>query len=211
MKPITTALAAAALAASFIAPAAAQGVSYSLGVFTANTDDVRGDDFRPSLELGAGYDFGNGLYVGSGYSTGKLVDTQTGSYGELSVNAGFGQELSSGISYDINVARYVYARATEANYNELSLTAGYGPLSATWYKSFNDNGFVSETAGIDWTLSHSFTDKIGAYVTVFKTYGESSLGYELGASYDFGNNLVASVAYDEDTAPKFVFGLTKGF
>lgn len=209
MKRLKLALVAAATAA-VMAPAAAQGLSYSVGVFSANTDDVRGDSFRPSVELGAGYDFGNGFYLGTDYTTGRFF-SQTSSYGELSAEAGFGQELSSGVSYDINVSRSVYPKSGADNETELGLTLGYGPLSATWYKGFDSSGFVSGTAGIDWTLSHSFTEQIGAYVMVKKTYGESSLGYELGASYDLGNNLSASVSYDKDSAPKFVFGLTKGF
>jgi hypothetical protein len=88
---------------------------------------------------------------------------------------------------------------------------GYGPVSAALYKTFDADGFVTGTDYVDLTYSYSFTEKIGSYVTVTKSRDVSSLGVELGASYDLGNNLSASATYEKDATPKFVLGLTKSF
>lgn len=208
MKSLKLALIAAA-ATAVLAPAQAQGLSYSVGVFTADTSDTRGDDFRPSLELGAAYDFGNGFYTSAGYTTGQY-EGQSKDRGEMAVGVGFGKELANGLYYDVNVTRYVYPKSGE-NYNELGLTLGYGPVSAALYKTFDTDGFVTGTDYLDLTYSYSFTEKIGSYVTVTKSRDVSSLGVELGASYDLGNNLSASATYEKDVTPKFVLGLTKSF
>jgi hypothetical protein len=209
MKSLKLALVAAA-AAAVMAPASAEGLSYSAGIFTANSSDVRADDFRPSVELGVNYGLASGFYAGAGYVTGKY-ENQTKAQGELSFNAGFGQELSNGVSYDINVARYIYTSSTAGNYNEMTLTVGYGPVSAAYYKSFKSDGGFYGDYGLDLTYTHGFTDKIEGYFTVTKSEGVSSLGYELGASYDLGDNLSASALYEKGAKPKFILGLTKGF
>lgn len=209
MKSLNLSLLATALAVVMV-PAAAEGLSYSAGIFTANSSDVREDDFRPSLELGVSYGLANGFYAGVGYVTGKY-ENQTKANGELSLNAGFGQELSNGVSYDINVARYIYTSSTAGNYNEMTLGVGYGPVSAAYYKSFKSDGGFYGVYGLDVTYTHGFTDQIEGYFTVTKTEGDSSLGYELGASYDLGDNLSASALYEKGAKPKFIMGLTKGF
>jgi hypothetical protein len=209
MKSLKLALVAAA-AAAVLAPAQAQGLSYSVGVFSANTSDKREDDVRPSLELGAVYDFGNGFYAGADYTTGKFYN-QTKARGELTLSVGYGQELSSGIFYDVNATRYVYPKSGSDNLNELGLTLGYGPVSATYYKEFNTDGFVSDSEYLELTYSYAINEKVSSYAMVTKTKGESVLGFELGASYDLGNNLSASATYEKGETPKFVLGLTKSF
>ena len=203
----------AVAAATLLSPAMAQGVSYNLGVTTANTDDVRGDDFRPSLNLGAEYDFGNGFYAGTGFTTGKYAEDAK-SRGELTLSVGYGQELASGLFYDINATRYIYSKAG-GNVNELGLTVGYGPVSATYYKAFESSKFVSKSDYLDLAYTYSFTEKLDATLTVTKGRAEdeswsSSLDYELAASYDLGNNLSATAAINK-YKPKFVLGLNKSF
>lgn len=212
MKSIKLAFVAAA-AVTLLSPAMAQGVSYNLGVTTTNTNDVRGDNFRPPLNLGADYDFGNGFYAGTGFTTGKYAEGAK-SRGELTLSVGYGQELASGLFYDINATRYVYSKAG-GNVNELGLTVGYGPVSATYYKAFESSKFVSKSDYLDLAYIYSFTDKLDATLTVTKGRAEdeswsSSLDYELAASYDLGNNLSATAAVNK-YKPKFVLGLNKSF
>ena len=212
MKSFKFALVAVATAA-VMAPAHAQGLTYSVGIFSANTDDKRKDDVRPSLVLGANYDFGNGFYAGAAYTTGKFGG-QTKARGELALSVGYGQELSSGIFYDLNATRYVYPKSGSENYNELGLTLGYGPVSATYYKAFNTDGFVSDSVSppyLDVTYSFDINEKVSSYVTLTKTKDDSNLGFELGASYDLGNSLSASATYEKGATPKVVLGLTKSF
>jgi len=209
----TLKLAIVAAAAAVMMPAQAEGLSYSVGASTANTDDVRGDDFRPSLNLGADYDFGNGFYAGTGFTSGKYAEDAK-SRGELTLSVGYGQELASGLFYDINATRYIYSKAG-GNLNELGLTVGYGPVSATYYKAFDSSKFVSKSDYLDVAYTYSFTDKLDATLTVTKGRAEdeswsSSLDYELAASYDLGNNLSATASINK-YKPKFVLGLTKSF
>jgi len=209
MKSLKMALVAAATAA-VLAPAQAEGLSYSVGIFSANTSDSRGDDIRPSLELGASYELGNGFYAGAGYTTGKFGD-QNKARGELVFDAGYGQELSSGISYDVNVSRTQYPTSGSDNYNELALTVGYGPFAVTYGKWFSSSSFDKESAYFDFAYSYALTEKVDSYVILTKSYKESSLGAEVGVSYDLGDNLSASAVYEKGATPKFVLGLTKSF
>ena len=212
MKSIKLAIVAAA-AATLLSPAMAQGVSYNLGITSTNTDDVRLDDFRPSLSVGADYDFGNGFYAGTGFTTGKYAEDAK-SRGELTFSVGYGQELASGLFYDVNATRYIYSKAG-GNGNELGLTLGYGPVSATYYKAFDSSKFVTKSDYLDVAYTYSFTDKLDTTLTVTKGRAEdeswsSSLGYELAFSYDLGGDMTATAAINKDK-PKFVLGLSKSF
>lgn len=178
-------------------------------MFTANTSDTRADDIRPSLALTAGYDFGNNFYTGVDYTTGRFGG-QSKAQGELVVNAGYGQELPSGVSYDLNVSRSAYPRSGSDNYNELGLTLGYGAFAATYAKAFDSDGFVKDTAYLDLTLTYALTGQVETYITATKS-DDASLGIELGASYDLGSGLSASATYEKGATPKMVLGLSKSF
>jgi uncharacterized protein (TIGR02001 family) len=207
MKTLKLALVAAA-AAVVMVPAQAQGLSYNVGVFTSNTDFEEAKDFKPSVSLGADYDFGNGFYAGAGYSTGKFKD-QTKSRGELTLTAGYGNELANGISYDLSVSRYIYASNGASNGNDATLAVGYGPVTVAYTKAFTGSSFDSGY-DLDVTYSLAINEKLGADFTVTKTSNTSSLDYELAFGYDLGNNLTATAAINKDK-PKLVLGLSKSF
>ena len=212
MQSIKLALVAAA-AATLLSPAMAQGVSYNLGVTTANTDDVRGDDFRPSLNLGADYDFGNGAYTGAAFTTGKYAEGAK-ERGEIVLSAGYGQELSNGFFYDLNASRYIRSK-TDTNYNEMGLTVGYGPVAFAYYKGFDTDGFISKSDSYEVMYIYGLTDALEAGLTVTKVRDDdknwsSSLDYELAFSYDLGDNMTATAAINK-AKPKFVLGLSKSF
>jgi len=215
MKTLKLALVAAASAAVMV-PAQAEGISYSVGVFTSNTDVAEAKDFKPSLSLGADYDFGNGFYAGAAYNTGKYYE-QSKSRGEITLSLGYGNELSNGVFYDINATRYMYPKDGASNANELGLTVGYGPVAVTYYKGFDADGFVSKTDYIDLGYTYSLNDKLSTTLTVTKYRSDdeakswsSSLDYELAASYDLGNNLSLTGAINK-VKPKLVVGLVKTF
>jgi hypothetical protein len=67
-------------------------LSYSVGVFSSNRDYLKNDDVRPSLLLGAAYDFGNGFSAGVDYTTGKFAfnenDFPSKARGEFVIDAG---------------------------------------------------------------------------------------------------------------------------
>lgn len=206
MKSLKLALVAAATAA-VLAPAQAQGLTYSVGIFTSNSDYAEAEDFKPALKLGADYDFGNGLYAGAAYSTGKFKG-QTKARGELTLTVGYGNELANGISYDLSASRYVYPNSVEANYNDATLSVGYGPVSVAYTKAFTSSGFTGGHS-IDYTFEHAFNDKLSAGVT-FTTEKDQPDTYEIFGAYDLGNNLSLSGSINKDK-PKLVVGITKSF
>ena len=204
MKSFKFALLAVATAA-VMAPAHAQGLTYSVGVFSANTDDTRKDDVRPSVVLGANYDFGNGFYAVADYTTGKF-EGQAKARGELALSVGYGNELANGIYYDVAATRTMYK--TSGDGNELGLTLGYGPVSVTYTKAFTTSGFTG-THTLDYTLQHNLTEAFSAGVTLTTTKGEADT-YEIFGAYDLGNNLSLSASIFKDK-PKLVVGITKSF
>jgi uncharacterized protein (TIGR02001 family) len=159
MKSLKSLLLAAATSVVF-SPALAEGggLTFNVGVISSYADDGRdAEGVRPALQFGVDYDFGNGFYVGNFNTTGK-----------------FGDELKANLEVNLYGG---YA-------NELNLTMGYGPVSATYSRYFDDHCFYDpQTLGV--TVSHSFTDKLGLSLTVEKTQATSALDYELAASCDF--------------------------
>jgi uncharacterized protein (TIGR02001 family) len=207
MKSLKLALVAAA-AAAVLAPAQAEGLSYSLGVTTTNVDDVRLDDFRPAFNASVNYELGNGFYTGAGFTTGKYVE-EAKAHGELTMTVGYANELANGISYDLSVSRYIYASNGASNGNDATLAVGYGPVTVAYTKAFTGSSFDSGY-DLDMTYSLAINEKLGADFTVTKTSNTSSLDYELAFGYDLGNNLTASAAINKDK-PKLVLGLSKSF
>lgn len=93
-------LAIAAASAAVIAPAQAQGLSFNIGavsLYKSNgiDQDTRQEDnrkaFRPAIQGGVDYDFGNGFYVGNWNSTGKFGDANI----EIDLYAGYAGQLTT--------------------------------------------------------------------------------------------------------------------
>lgn len=206
MKTLKFAFVTAVMMAALV-PAQAEGLSYSVGVFSSNTDDIRSaNTTRPSLALGAGYDMGNGLGLSAGYVTGQY-EGQTKANGEVTLALSFEKELSNGVMYDLTASRYMYSGGGGAS-NDLALTVGYGQASLTYTKDFNESGFINPHK-LDFTLSHNLTDQISAGVTLTSQKGSADT-YEIFAGYDLGNNLELSASIYKDK-PRFVLGVTKSF
>jgi len=207
MKTLKLALVAAAAAAVMV-PAHAEGLTYSLGVNSTNVDDVRLDDFRPSLNAGVSYELANGFYTGAGFTTGKYVEDAK-ARGEITMTVGYANELANGISYDLSATRYVYAKTGGENGNDATLAVGYGPVTVAYTKAFTDSKFVGNY-DLDITYSLAINDKLGADFTVTKTGKTSGLDFELAFGYDLGNNMTATAAINK-AEPKLVLGLSKSF
>jgi uncharacterized protein (TIGR02001 family) len=205
MKTFKTALVASAVAA-FAIPAQAQGLSYSVGLFTSNSDYEVKEDFKPSLNLGVEYDFGNGFYTGIGFVSGQFED-QTKASGEYTFTLGYANELANGLTYDLSASRYEYPNGPKSN--DATLALGYGPLTVAFTRGFTSSQFVGNHK-IDFTYSHSFTGNLSTDFIITKTQNESDLGYEIAVSYDLGENLMATASINKDT-PKLILGLTKSF
>lgn len=222
MKTLKIALVAAA-AAAVLAPAQAEGLSFNVGVLSANTSDSRferSEDheffskkaIRPALTFGADYDFGNGFYVGTANTTGKYVREDYSSLKsavETELYVGYANELSYGLRYDVSATRTIVSGLGVMNGNEATVAIGYGPVTLAYSKPFTSSKFEGAHY-VDLTFSHSFTDAISADLTFTKDQGVSKLSHELVVSYDLGNNLTATASFQKDR-PVAVLGLSKSF
>lgn len=171
MKLTKTAIAIGALALSGVATAE---LSANLGA-TSNYvwRGVTQTDDSAAISGGLDYAHPSGFYAGTWASNVDFMDT-SGGQAEVDLYAGFGNETSSGLSYDVGVIYYAYPQADspddELDFTEIYLGLGYGPVSG----------------GVAYTV-----DKEG------DPADENDLYYHLSAGHDFGDgwSLGGTVGY----------------
>jgi len=219
MKSLKLALVAAA--ATVLVPAQTEGLSFNVGVLSAYTDDSRFDRdsqffskkaIRPAMTFGVDYDFGNGFYVGNANTAAKFAkedDSALKNSADMALYAGYANETSYGLRYDVSATRYVFPNLGYLNGNEATVAVGYGPVTLAYTKPFTSSKFEGDHS-VDLTFSHSFTELISADLTFTKDQGVSKLSHELVVSYDLGNNLTATASFQKDR-PVAVLGLSKSF
>ena len=220
LSPLMAALAVAASAAFVPAVAQAQ-LSFNIGVVSlykssGNDQDERGGtNFRPALQGGVDYSFGNGFYVGNWNSTGKFGDgTGVGSgTGEIDLYAGYGGEITKGLSYDLNLATYIYpGNDLDLNGTEFATTLTYGMFSAKYVYGLSDytNKWVF---GVKMPVSDALS--VSAHYHVRNNNAGKSL--VLAGNYDLGDGLSASATVSgtsgnaEAGKTRLVLGLSKSF
>jgi len=218
-KRMSTMAVAAALSALF-APAVAQAqVSYNIGVVSlykssgSDQDDKQGSEataknFRPALQGGVDYSFGNGLYIGNWNSTGKFGG---GDGYEVDIYAGYGGEITKGLSYDLSVSRYIYPGASDGwTGNEGAVTLTYQFASVKYV-----GGDYGDKIVLGVNMSATKDISLSAHYHIPENSGAKS--FVLGANYNLGNSLTAKATIsgrDNDASSsktRLVFGLSKGF
>lgn len=223
MKTLKLAVLAAA-AAAVMAPAHAEGLSYNIGVvslykFNGVDQDTReAKNFRPAIQGGVDYDFGNGFYVGNWNSTGTFDDADL----EIDLYAGYANELANGLSYDVGVARYVYPSADGWNTNELYLSLGYGIATFDVTYGLSDGNDKWSRYAI--TLTQPVNDKLSVNLVLGDRNSRAGgfNDFAIGAEYDLGDGMTASAVVSgagkeaDGTKPdahktRLVLGLTKSF
>jgi uncharacterized protein (TIGR02001 family) len=222
-KRISTVAVATAMSALF-APAVAQAqVSYNIGVVSLNkssgsdADEKQGNastakNFRPALQGGVDYSFGNGLYIGNWNTTGSFGG---GDGYEIDLYAGYTGEISKGLSYDLNLATYIYPGAANGTAgSEASAKLTYQFASIKYVHGLgNYDGSNKVVLGMKMPATKSVSLSADYHIT----NNNRSNGFVLGASYDMGNALTALATVsgtDGDEASgktRLVFGLSKGF
>lgn len=217
-------LAAALALACITAPAAAEGLSYNVGLtslykYNGLDQDVRAPkNARPALQGGADYDFGNGLYVGNWNSTGKF-GAQGNADLEIDLYGGYRGEFGQGWRYDIGAIRFVYPRDNSWNANEWYVRLGHGIFSAQYGHGFG-NG--NKTARLALSLAQPLSEKLTLEAGVgFRNRHnmDSAKDAHLGLVYDLGEGLMVSGrisgAETAKTGPagktRLVIGLVKSF
>jgi uncharacterized protein (TIGR02001 family) len=217
LKTLALSLAVAGAASVAVVPAVSQaGVSANAGVFTdyiwrGMNQSAEGTG-QPALQGGLDYEHDSGLFVGTWAST---LDTGY----EYDLYAGWGGSFEG---FDLGAAytAYMYtedSKTNELNFEEVNLSAGYGPVSlaydinvtkgskATHYAVSLDAGSVAE--GMSLTYGASNTNETGS-----KSQGYLDIGYAttLDMGVDLGVNVIMSDANTDDTT-YFVVGLSKSF
>lgn len=221
-KSLSVVAVAAAVSALFAPTMAQAQVSYNIGVVSLykasgnDQDDKQASEdtaknFRPALQGGVDYSFGNGLYIGNWNSTGSFG----GGSGEIDLYGGFGGEISKGLSYDLSLATYIYPGADDGwNGSEAALKLTYQFASVKYVHGLGDyDGSNKVVLGVKMAATDSLS--LSADYHIRDNSGPKS--FVLGASYDMGNALTASatVSGTDNDAPsgktRLVFGLSKGF
>jgi uncharacterized protein (TIGR02001 family) len=230
MKPVFvskrfSAVAVAAAVSALFAPAIAQAqVSYNIGVVSLykasgnDQDDKQGSEataknFRPALQGGVDYSFGNGLYIGNWNSTGSFGNGSM----EIDLYGGYGGEISKGLSYDLSLATYIYPGSDDGwNGSEAALKLTYEFASIKYVHGLGDydfDGYNKVVLG----LKMSATDSLSLSADYHIRENSGPKSFVLGASYNMGNALTATATVsgtDNDSTSgktRLVFGLSKGF
>lgn len=214
----------AAASALIIAPAAAQGLSFNVGVvslykYQGIDQDVRDSkSFRPALQGGVDYDFGNGFYVGNWNSTGKFGNN-AGANLEMNFFGGYAGQITDRLGFDVGLTRYVYPNDASWNFNEWHASLNWGIATATYSRSF---GSGPDRARLGLDISQPLTNHLSLEGGVgFRN--NANLGgahdYHIGLRYDFGTGLSANAMMSGAQRSKvgdvgrdrLVFGLTQTF
>lgn len=202
MNLIKTPLAIASfMAASMLAPALAQAEGLSFNIGAVSLYKSRGVDqdfvaagnkssknFRPAIQGGVDYAFGNGFYVGNWNSTGKFKNADL----EVDLYGGYRGEFTKGLGYDVNYARYLYPNQSNWNANELSFSLSYDAFSVKI-----QHGVVGSMDGQS-RLSFGYTRPLNDKLTFNAGVGfrNDKAGnfedYSIGLGYDLGNALALS-------------------
>lgn len=217
-------LAAALALASIAAPAAAQSLSFNLGLtslykYNGLDQDVREPkNVRPALQGGADVEFGNGLYVGNWNSTGQFGAEGKADL-EIDLYGGFRGEFGEGWRYDIGAIRFVYPKDNTWNANEWYVRLGHGIFSAQYGHGFGNGNMTARLAlSLAQPLSEKLTLEAGVGFRNRRNM-DSAKDAHLGLVYDLGSGLLASGrisgAETAKTGPvgktRLVFSLVKSF
>jgi len=213
---------AAAVSASFAPTMAQAQVSYNIGVVSLykasgnDLDDKQGSEataknFRPALQGGVDFSFGNGLYIGNWNSTGSFGNGSM----EIDLYGGYGGEITKGLSYDLNLATYIYPGSDDGwNGSEAALKLTYEFASIKYVRGLGDyDGSNKVVLGV----KMSATDDLSLSADYHIRNNSGPKSFVLGASYNMGNALTASATVsgtDNDSTSgktRLVFGLSKGF
>lgn len=193
MNKFNLALVSAALAVFFLPAAAQAQLSFNIGavsLYKSNGVDQDGanKDWRPALQGGADYEFGNGFYVGNWNSTGKFLGADL----EIDLYGGYRRAMTNGLGYDLSFARYIYPGQDSFNGNEVIFSLSYAQYSAkiTRMVSGGSDGSSRFSLGYTRPLTDKLTLKAG--LGFRNAAGGNFDDFSLGLTYDLGNALSVS-------------------
>ena len=210
-----------AAAAALLVPAVAQAqLSFNIGavsLYKSSGTDQEGvnKDWRPAIQGGVDYEFGNGFYVGNWNSTGKFGDANV----EIDLYGGYRGEITKGLGYDVAFLRYVYPNAAGWNGNELAFSLSYDAFSAKITRGVQ--GSIDEFSRLSFGYTRPLTDKLTLKAGVGFRNMKGNNDYSVGVSYDLGNALSTSATFSGGTSKasfadgsrdnRLVLGVSKSF
>lgn len=206
------------------APAAEPAASpLSFNVSLTSNYKFRGQDqdqsktkrFKPALQGGVDYAFANGFYVGNWNSTvdwTKYLPSDPNNKVEVDLYGGY--KFKAGvIDLDVGALTYYYPGASGANTTEIYLGAGYGPLSAKYWRTVSKGYFGIGKEFLDGDgrgtgyVNLAFTQEVMPKLTFKAAVGYTDFkraantagipdytDYSVGAAYDLGYGLALSGA-----------------
>lgn len=215
-------LSVAATVSALLAPSLVQAqASYNIGIVSLYKDSgIDQDDrqtqsstaknFRPALQGGVDYEFGNGFYVGNWNSTGKFGG---GDGLEIDLYSGYRGEITKGLSYDLNAATYIYPGAAEGrDGTEVAATLSYQFASIKYVHGLSDY-----TDKVVIGAKMSATDHISLSAQYHIPENSGPEGFVLDVNYDMGNALTATATVsgadngESSGKTRLIFGLRKVF
>ena len=214
------------------APESASTLSYNIGVVTDyRYRGISQSSRNPAVQIGADYAHKSGFYIGAWHSTIQWI-TDNSSYapattvkgaGELDIYGGYKGEIVKGLGYDVGMLRYEYLGNTLEDtggtkyriYDNANTTEVYGALSYGMFTakySFSTtplfgnlrsqgSGYLDLSANIDLGNGLSVVPHFGAQ-SVANVPVAAYNDYSITLSKDFGNGMVASLAYVTTNADK---------
>jgi len=214
------------------APEPASTLSYNIGVVTDyRYRGISQSSRNPAVQIGADYAHKSGFYIGAWHSTIQWI-TDNSSYapattvkgaGELDIYGGYKGEIVKGLGYDVGMLRYEYLGNTLEDtggtkyriYDNANTTEVYGALSYGMFTakySFSTtplfgnlrsqgSGYLDLSANIDLGNGLSVVPHFGAQ-SVANVPVAAYNDYSITLSKDFGNGMVASLAYVTTNADK---------
>ena len=224
--------AAVAQTAAPAAPEPASTLSFNMGVVSDyRYRGISQSSRNPAVQIGADYAHKSGFYIGAWHSTiqwitdNSMVATATTvkGAGELDIYGGYKGEIVKGLGFDVGMLRYEYLGNTLEDtggtkygiYDNANTTEVYGALS---YGMFTAKYSFSTTPLFGYLKSQgsgyldlSATVDLGNGLSVVPHFGAQSVAnvpvaayndYSVTLNKDFGNGLVASVAFVTTNADK---------
>lgn len=170
----------------------------------------------PALQAGLTYTHSSGVYAGTWISNVDFGDA-AGAAAEVDFFAGWGGELTEGLSADVQVLRYHYpSHNIPLAYNELIAKLSYGGLTGSI--GYSNDVFASSETGIYYNLAYGLTiadtydltASVGNYdLDDVPGYGGSITDYAIGVSRTFGDSLTVGLSYiDTNGALESIYGET---
>ena len=224
--------AAVAQTAAPAAPEPASTLSFNMGVVSDyRYRGISQSSRNPAVQIGADYAHKSGFYIGAWHSTIQWITdnsmvaraTTVKGAGELDIYGGYKGEIAKGLGFDVGMLRYEYLGNTLEDtggtkygiYDNANTTEVYGALS---YGMFTAKYSFSTTPLFGYLKSQgsgyldlSATVDLGNGLSVVPHFGAQSVAnvpvaayndYSVTLNKDFGNGLVASVAFVTTNADK---------